>query len=250
MTTHRTATRGPAPLALLLLAQAAASAEVPSGPPTFTDPTTFENVWFPFEENFYKVYRGKEEGEKITVIDRYSPDIRVFNWNGADVATRCLEEIEYEAGELVEISRNYFAEADDGTVYYFGEVVDNYEDGVITDHEGSWLVGGPGPGDPPETATATDPAVFMPANPEIGDTWKPEDVPAAGIDETVTVKNFKKVKTGMGKFTGALRVQEIHEDGGKEKKWYVQGLGFARAEAKKEKLVVVASSFAAEDDDD
>ena len=53
--------------------------------------------------------------------------------------------------------------SNDGTVYYFGEVVDIYENGEVVDHEGSWLVGGPiQPGDPTDAANAGEPAVFMP----------------------------------------------------------------------------------------
>ena len=37
------------------------------------------------------------------------------------VTTRVIEEYELENGQLVEISRNWFAQHADGTVYYFGE---------------------------------------------------------------------------------------------------------------------------------
>jgi len=43
---------------------------------------------------------------------------------------------------LIEVSQNFFAQADDGTVYYFGELVDTYGGGSVVSHEGSWLLGG------------------------------------------------------------------------------------------------------------
>jgi hypothetical protein len=76
------------------------------------------------------------------------------------VTTRVVEEIEWEdsipfgtidAGEaLIERSLNYFAQTQDGTVCYFGEAVDIYENGVVVSHEGAWRADAPdtdnGPG--------------------------------------------------------------------------------------------------------
>jgi hypothetical protein len=52
------------------------------------------------------------------------------------VACGILEEKETKDGQLIEISRNFFA-TDPATqdVYYFGEDVDNYKDGKIINHE-------------------------------------------------------------------------------------------------------------------
>ena len=58
------------------------------------------------------------------------------------VETRVVEEYETEDGELIEISRNYFAFCTEtGSIFYFGEDVDIYEDGEIVSHDGAWLAG-------------------------------------------------------------------------------------------------------------
>ena len=45
-------------------------------------------------------------------------------------------------GELVEVSRNFYARCTQtGDIYYFGEDVDIYEDGVVVSHDGAWLAG-------------------------------------------------------------------------------------------------------------
>ena len=60
--------------------------------------------------------------------------------NGTE--TRVVEERETEKGELVEVSRNYFAVCrPSNDIYYFGEEVDDYEDGKIASHYGAWLAG-------------------------------------------------------------------------------------------------------------
>ena len=126
--------------ALFTLASAAPAADAQA--PVFSNPLASTNPYAPFEVGAIKVYRGKDEGAKIHVVDDYEAATRMFLVNGQMVACHLMREVEFEGGELKEISLNYFAEADSGDVYYFGETVDNYEDGVIVDNEGSWLVGG------------------------------------------------------------------------------------------------------------
>jgi len=216
----------------------AANAFVPTGTPTFSNPLNITNNYFPFVPGAMKILSGSADGEDILVVDSYLSDTRTFQWNGQNVECRCLKEIEFEDGELIEISWNYFAQADDGSVYYFGEIVDEYEDGTIL-HGGAWLVGGPAPGE--EAATATDPALFMPANVEVGDIWKPEDVPAEDIDETdEAIRTDKKVKVPAGKFLNCLEVKEFDFDGETEKKWYAPGLGVIKAKGGGEKIKLVA----------
>ena len=53
-----------------------------------------------------------------------------------------VEERETKDGKLVEVSRNYFAISKrTNSVYYFGEDVDEYKDGKVARHGGSWLAG-------------------------------------------------------------------------------------------------------------
>lgn len=233
-----------APLAFALAAAPVAEAEVPTGTPVFTTPLVIDNEFFPFEVGAVKMFRGKDDGDRIAFTDDYAADTRTFSWNATTVDCRLLREVEFEDGELTEISFNWFAQADDGTVYYFGETVDIYEDNAVVAHDGSWLVGGPLGGDPPETATATDPAIFMPANPEVGDQFKPEDLFPL-VDETVTVEKFvKKQKVESGKYKNVLQVRETSDiDPGFELKWYARGVGVIRTKGKKEKVECIASTL-------
>jgi len=44
-------------------------------------------------------------------------------------------------GVLIEATFDWYAQHQDGTVWYFGEAVDNYENGKLKDHGGSWEAG-------------------------------------------------------------------------------------------------------------
>jgi len=235
--------------ALLLLAVASAPparASVPTGPPVFGNPTNITNSYAPFVPGGVKVYAGHDSGSKTVLVDLFLTDTRVFDIGpGQHVETRVLQETEFDDGLIAEISRNYFAQADDGTVYYFGETVDTYEDGVVTGHEGSWLVGGAtAPGDPPGTANAAGPNIFMPATPEVGDVFKPEDL-APVVDETDTVKDVDlTVQVPAGKFHSAIRITESTPDEPDETKWYAAGVGVLKGKTKGEAFTLQATTIA------
>ena len=61
-------------------------------------------------------------------------------------------------GRIHEVAYDLYAQDDDGAVWYFGEDVFNFGDGVITDTHGTWLAGRVGPA-----------AMIMPAEPKVGD---------------------------------------------------------------------------------
>ncbi len=215
------------------------AASVPTDPPVFSNPLEIDNPFHPFvvgREKRYEVKQGHTDAEDV---DNFLAETRTFHWNGADVACRILQETSLEDGEVVEISRNFFAQADDGTVYYFGETVDNYDGGVIDNHNGSWLVGGPSGSDPVETATARHPTVFMPANPEQGDLFKPEDLFPI-VDETVEVLRVGvRVSTPAGSFSECIAVEEstlLSTD--TERKWYAPGIGVVKVKEKGELLLL------------
>src|SRR5690242_4306376 len=187
-------------LAVAVAAGLSAAFSVPTDPPVFTNPLDVTNTWQPFVPGGVKVFQGKKDGQASVVVDIYLAETRVFPLGAGTVECHILQETEFGGGAVDEISLNYFAQGDDGAVYYFGETVDTYEGGVVTGHEGSWLVGGPTlPTDPKETATAEAPGLFMPANPEVDDTFKPEDL-APVVDETDVIQDTDvKVKVPAGK---------------------------------------------------
>lgn len=234
------------PLCLVLGLTAApappsARASVPTGSPVFTSPTVSTNPYFPRTLGSYRIFGGRNEGEATVRINEDRPETRTFSWNGQDVTCWELRETEFLSGKLVEVARNWFAQADDGTVYMFGEVNDNYEDGVFTDHDGSWLVGGPGPSDPPETRNDPEPMIQVLANPEPGDEYMPE------IDEEATVRSVGKRIRVPGGRAPAMVIRVIEQDDGeREIKTFARGFGLVRVRSETERLNLLASSLVGE----
>jgi hypothetical protein len=222
-----------------------ARADVPTGTPAFSDPLDIDNPYHPFRAHRIRRYEQIRGGGNLHVIDVFLPDTRTFTFGGTDVECRVLQEWEIDAGEIIEISLNFFAQADDGTVYYFGETVDTYEGGEVVGHDGSWLVGGPDAGDPADTVTADEPTVFMPADPEVGDRWKAEDLPEAGIEEFDRVlRILRRFAVPKGTFRNVLKVEERTPDVGF--KWYAPRVGFVQQQGGNE---VVALTHLIDSDD-
>jgi hypothetical protein len=141
------------------------------------------------------------------------------------VSSRVVEEVEWADAnangvidsdeDLIEVSRNYFAQTEEGTVCYLGEEVDIYENGVIVSHEGSWRAD--------ENGNA--PGIFMPAEPQPGMTFQQELAPGVAEDQA-TILRFATVKTPAGTFTNANIVRDYNPlDGSKDSKVYAPGVG-------------------------
>ena len=212
--------------------------------PVFGAPTVFTNPFFPFQPGGSRISAGKADGTASVILDSFLAETRDIPWNGGTVSCRVLVETNFEGGRLIENTRNYFAQADGGAVYYFGETVDTYENGVVTGHDGSWLVGGAGGGDPAGTMTAADPALFMPAAPQEGDVFMPENVPAGPREEDTVRRTGRTVKVPGGVFPGCIEVLE-HDlvDGDFETKWYAPGVGVVRGRTQGETFALVATTL-------
>jgi hypothetical protein len=131
------------------------------------------------------------------------------------VTTHVVEERERHDGELVEVSRNFFVEASDGTVCYFGEDVDIYEGGAVVSHEGSWRGDAPG----------NQPGIIMPADPRPGTKYMNENAPGVAEDQAKIVGSGP-VTVPAGTFPDAIRVQDFNPlDGDRGLKVFARGAG-------------------------
>src|SRR5262245_56032648 len=89
--------------------------------------TTGRNDYFLLEPGARSTFRGREGGKAAELVITVLDETRTVG--GVD--TRVVEERETVGGEIVEVSRNYFAIGPNGDVYYFGEAVDAYKHGKV-----------------------------------------------------------------------------------------------------------------------
>ena len=134
----------------------------------------------------------------------------------AGVECLVLIEREYQDGALAEISHNFFAQDPVGNVWYFGEDVDEYDNGQIVGHSGSWRVGR-------ETG---EPALFMPARPAVGLAFKPEDAPPVAEEWAQVESLDATLRVPAGLYAGVLVILETDRRGKwQERKYYARGVG-------------------------
>ncbi len=137
------------------------------------------------------------------------------------VETRVVEERETKNGKPVEISRNYFAISKrTNSVYYFGEDVDEYRDGKVVGHGGSWLAGVDG----------AHFGLMMPGLPLLGAKYYQEVAPGKAMDRAEIIGLQEVRKTPAGEFKNCLKTLETTplEPATKEFKLYAPGIGQAQ----------------------
>jgi hypothetical protein len=202
------------------LGAAAAVPGAQSAPPgpVFSDPATIDNRYLPLTAERRCVLRGRaDDGTRERTVRTVLARKKRFDVDGRRVDAAVIRDDAYEDGTLVERTLDYFAQADDGTVYYLGEDVDNYDRRrKVSDHEGSWLYG-----------RDTDVlGVAMPADPQVGDQWRFEDVPGVTTESDRVEEAGMRARAGGRDFTGVIRIQEfVQPEGEVEYKLYAPGVG-------------------------
>jgi hypothetical protein len=131
-----------------------------------------------------------------------------------------LEERETKDGQLIEISRNYFAtDKATGDVYYFGEDVDNYKDGKVVSHDSTWHAGKNG----------AKFGMMMPAKPKVGDKFYQEISPKEAMDRVEIVSTDETVKTAAGTFEHVVHFKETTPlEADVSHKYYAPGIGMIK----------------------
>ena len=192
----------------------AAGGRVDTGVPVFSHPTQITNPLFPITTTKHMLALGSEGTTRLRQETTRLDQTRTIRWNGQDVEVIVSQFVAYGDERIIEVAIDYFAQADDGSVWYFGEDVTNYEDGTIKDHKGTWLAGKDGP-----------PGMIMPAHPKVGDVYRPENIPGVVFEETTVKAVGVTVPGPSGAVSGAIRVEEHPMDGDVETKVYAPGYG-------------------------
>jgi hypothetical protein len=136
------------------------------------------------------------------------------------VVVGVLEEREEKNGELIEVSRNYFAtDPQTGDVYYFGEDVDNYQGGKLINHDSAWLAGEKG----------ARFGLFIPGKPKVGDKYYQEIAPKVALDRVEIVSVDETVKTPAGTFKHCVHLRETTPlEADVSHKYYAPGIGMIK----------------------
>lgn len=190
----------------------------------FSNPLLINNKYFPLVPGTtYRFETSEGEDEELILYEVLDETRQVMGITTRVVRDRVYIDGDEFSGVLVEDTRDWFAQDDDGNVWYMGEDVDNYDDdGVFTDHDGAWEAG----------IDDAQPGIQMKANPLRGDSYHQEYLVGEAEDLAAIVQTDALTLLGSGAQYTTLKVKEWNplEEDTIEYKYYAAGLGFIREE--------------------
>ena len=180
----------------LLLGFAPAMAEEPYAPSI--NPADFSteitNPLFNMPIGKKMVYESKSE-DGLERIETFIPgNTKIL----MGVKTLLFRDIVTLNGVVIEDTRDYIAQHKDGTVWYFGEEVDNFENGKLKDHHGSWLAG----------VDNAQPGIWMKATQVVGDSYRQEFYKGEAEDWAKVIAIDATVKVAAGEFKNCTKTLE------------------------------------------
>jgi hypothetical protein len=168
------------------------------------------NPYFPLTPGYQLSYRHGKDTDTLTVLS----ETKMID----GVECRIVEDRETKNGQMVELTRDYYAiDSATNDVYYMGEDVDTYKNGKVVGHEGAWLSG----------VSGAKFGLMMPGMPKPGQRFQQEVAPGAGQDRAEIISIGERVSTPAGSFEKCVHVVETSpvEKSLHDHKWYAPGIG-------------------------
>jgi hypothetical protein len=185
-------------------------------PANFTNSTTVTNQYYPVSPGKKFIYEGEsDEGLERVEEMRLATTKTILGIECVRVNFKAFID-----EELVEETEDWYAQANDGSLWYFGEAVDNYENGVLVDHDGSWEAGVDG----------ALPGIIMLADPHRGEKYREEFYEDNAEDEAQIIQTNREITIDLGTFSDCIVTRNWTklEPGILEKKIYAPGVGLIR----------------------
>jgi hypothetical protein len=163
-------------------------------------PMTLGNKW---------VYREDGARVEVTVTDRTKEILGIQATVVHDVVT--------EDGELVEDTYDWYAQDEDGNLWYLGEATKEYEDGKVKSTEGSWEAGVDG----------AEAGVLLPGDPKAGMRYRQEYYEGEAEDAGEILRLDATAEVPFGSFDGVLQTKDTTplEPDVVEHKFYAEDVG-------------------------
>ena len=127
----------------------------PFHPADFQHPTVITNPYYPLAVGATWRWKGEFRNQPYEQADLVLSSTRRID----GVVTRPVVDRDFVKGQIIAGSIDYYAQDDQGNVWYLGEATEHYVNGKLTDHADSWIAGKGG----------ALPGIFMPAHPALGE---------------------------------------------------------------------------------
>ena len=189
-------------------------------PANFSDeqgaPNAIDNPYFPLVPGTTFTYSGFKEGEPLTDVMTVTPATRTI----MGVTVRVVRDSAYSNGVLSEDTFDWYAQDDQGNVWYFGEDTRELDEGgnVITT-EGSWEAG----------QGANLPGILIQDQPRSGKTYRQEFAPDVAVDMATVLSRVRHTTVPAGTYSRVLMTKEFScLEKGVDHKLYAPGVGLIK----------------------
>jgi len=195
------------------------------------DPSNFgsqiTNPYFPFIPGTVfryvnQIIEGKDTSYEHIEVSALSDTKEI-----AGVRCRIVHDVVTENGKVTEDTYDWYAQDNEGNVWYFGEHSKSLKDKNGWTTEGSWKTGERG----------ACPGIVMWANPEahIGEIYYQEFLPGIAEDQAQVINTTSTVTVPYGTYTNCLKTKEFSslEPDVIEYKYYAAGVGQIKTEMTK-----------------
>lgn len=184
----------------------------------FDNSTIINNPWHPMQAGTFWAYEGTaiDGGESVTRRIEFTVSDLTKEIQGVRTVVGWIED--YTNDELVEKEIAFYAQDDDGNVWYFGEHPEDYENGEFVEAP-TWIAG----------IKDAKPGIKMPADPKLGTPsvyqgWGPA---VEWSDYGQVDQMGQKVCVPVDCYEDVLVMAEssLGEAGGYQLKYYASGIG-------------------------
>jgi len=198
----------------------------------FSDPLTIDNPYWPLVPGDTFVYEPVPNEENVVNTITVTSDFKTITVEGNSIDCRVVYDVETVEGVLIEETYDWYAQDDEGNIWYCGEDTTEYlEDGTIS-KEGSWEAGVDG----------ALPGYLILAKPRPGVCYQQEYYEDEAEDRAKVLRLNAKVTLENGdSYKNCLVTKEWTQldPGNVEHKYYAPGFGLVLIRELKEKTVRV-----------
>lgn len=187
----------------------------------FSNPTLVDNPWLSMLPGTQWIWDGANGVGNDRAPHRLVVTVTDLTKVIDGVLTQVAYDQDFVEGELVEAELAFYAQADDGSVWYLGEYPEEYEDGVFIEAP-AWLTGTRG----------AQAGIMMPADPRVGlpsyaEGWGPE---VGWNDRGRVFETNSRTCVATGCYDGVLIIDEFSVDqpDAHQFKYYARGIGNVR----------------------
>jgi hypothetical protein len=186
--------------------------------PVSLDPANFsadiDNPYWPMKPGTRWIYRGTEGNRPIKEVVVATTKTRKIA-NG--ITARVMRDTAYRDGKLVEDTFDWYAQDQDGNVWYLGEDTAEFKNGKVANTGGSFEAGVDG----------ALPGIIMPGDPRPGMKYRQEYYKGEAEDNGEVLSTSETAKLPAGHFVNMLLTKDTvaHDSNSLEYKFYARDVG-------------------------